>query len=117
MKKLTITIIATFVMSFAAFSQEDTENTALIPSSHNTFKLIYNNSGDEVVKIKIKDEEGQLLRIDKIKSNGGFMKRYDLTHLEAGKYTFEIKDDNGVSIEEVILQSSKLNGLTLTAQR
>jgi outer membrane lipoprotein-sorting protein len=117
MKKLTITIIATFVMSFAAFSQESSENTALIPSSHNTFKLIYNNSGDEVVKIKIKDEEGQLLRIDKIKSNGGFMKRYNLTQLDPGKYTFEISDAQGITSEEVNLQSSNFQTLTLTAQR
>ncbi|MFY0606170.1 MAG: hypothetical protein JXR10_05615 [Cyclobacteriaceae bacterium] len=101
MKNLTILTALLFTFAFSVQAQKANTSGRVLPSTHNSFKIIYTKSGDSNVKIKLRDAEGAIIHIDKVESNDGFMKRYDLSQLNSGTYSFEVLDKSGKSIHEV----------------
>ncbi|REE05777.1 putative secreted protein (Por secretion system target) [Marinoscillum furvescens DSM 4134] len=90
--------------AFASGDGKKSKRAAVIPGSNSTFKLLYAPKEQNVVKIKIKDEHGKLVKIEKIKNDGGFLRRYHMDLMEPGTYSFEITDNNGSYTQEVVLK-------------
>ena len=103
MKNLTLLFALVCSISFSSQAQDAGSNGQIIPSTQNSFKIIYTKSGEKNVKIKLRDDRGSFIRIDRVSSNDGFMKRYDLSQLEPGTYTFEVNDKSSKSYHEVIV--------------
>ncbi|MEQ9303584.1 MAG: hypothetical protein RJQ14_06665 [Marinoscillum sp.] len=106
---LTAAVIVT-VMSAALASGNGAkkQRAAIIPGENVTYKVLYENNEPMVVRVKIKDENGVIVRADKFKSEKGFMQRYDLNKLEEGTYFVELRDKYGVISEQIkITKESK----------
>jgi len=106
MKTLMIISTLFFSITFSTSAQEDKWDCAVVSGLPNNFKVIYTKEGQERVKIRIKNEEGKLMRVDKVTSNNGFMKRYDLTNLDAGNYSFELIDRDNKTLHSVQVTES-----------
>ncbi len=101
MKNLTLVSALIFAIVFASQAQTGNNYGQVLPSTQNSFKIIYTKSGNANVKIKLRDENGSMIRIDKVASTDGFMKRYDLSQLEPGLYSFEVLDKSNRSVHKV----------------
>lgn len=107
MKSLTMIAAVLLLATSTAFASGDgkkSKRAAVIPGSDSTFKLLYAPKEQGVVKVKIKDENGKLVKIEKIKTDGGFLRRYHMGLMEPGTYSFEITDSNGSYTQEVVLE-------------
>ncbi len=110
MKNLTLVTALIFTIIFSSQAQKENSSNKILPSTQNSFKIIYTKSGDSNVKIKLLDDKGSFIRMDKVASNDGFMKRYDLSQLSPGTYTFEVSDKSNKSFHEVtVSQDSDLS--------
>lgn len=104
MKRIILTAAVIVTVMSSAFASGDgvkKQRAAIIPGEDVTYKVLYDNKEPIVVRIKIKDVNGNALRTDRIKSENGFMQRYDLKKLEEGTYFVELRDKYGVVQEKV----------------
>lgn len=104
MKRLTLTAAALITVIGAAFaSGNGTESVraSVMPFSETRYKVFYTAAEADVVKIRIRNAAGDLVRMDRIKNEGGFVKPYDLSQLDKGTYTFELTDQHGVITKDV----------------
>ena len=102
--KTTIFAVALTVLSAAAFANNGSNGDPVIKilptPTANTLKLLYVNDTDGTVQVKFY-QGAYLIKKDKIKGKdfeNGFVKRYDLSELEAGIYQVEIISD-GMSVK------------------
>ncbi len=104
MKRITLTvavIVTVMTTAFATGNGSKKERAAIIPGNDVTYKVLYQNDEPTVVRIKIKNDKGEVVRADKFKSTDGFMQRYDMSALEEGTYFVELRDKHGVVSEKV----------------
>jgi len=121
MKKLIMTVaMFVTVMSAALASGNGSKSIRVhvVPFSDQVYKIIYIAQEINVVKIRIRNEEGQVIRTDRVKNNGGFILPYNMSSLEDGKYVVEITDKLGTISENVeIKKDSKLAVTALDDKR
>lgn len=104
MKKFTLTAAVLLMIISTAFASGDgkAEKRATIYSlQKDTYRVIYGAKDEAIVKIKITDEQGNVLREDRVKSKGGFMKPYNFKKLSDGTYTIKLTDEYGEITQQV----------------
>lgn len=118
MKNLTMTVAVLLTVLSTAFASgnEITKNRATVVAGNNeTYKVLYTNDESVIVKIRIRDENGKLLKMDRIKSKGGFMQPYNFSELENGTYFIELSDPQGIVSEKVELTDNSNSMLSVTS--
>lgn len=115
MKRLTMTVALLTVISAALASGDQINaNRATVVETHGSvYKVFYTNEDPAIVKIRLRDEDGKIIRTDRIKNKIGFMKPYNLTNLESGIYYFELKDDYGVVSKKVEIEKVNNNHMAV----
>lgn len=99
---MTAAVLITVIGAALASGDGKMESRAAVLSlEEGTYRVIYGAKEDAVVKITITDAEGHVLRTDRIKSKGGFMKPYNLEKLEEGTYSIQLRDEYGEFTHEV----------------
>jgi hypothetical protein len=99
--KRTIILSAMLVaaMSTATLAEgngDKSSKAALIPSQvEGRYNLIYADATPGMVKVKIMDEEGHVLRVDRIDNKRGFKRPYNMTDLGPGTYQVVVSDKDG----------------------
>jgi len=82
----------------------------ILPSTEaGLVKLLYVNNEERQVNITFYDVDGMIIK-DKIKAkkfDGGFVKMYDLSELESGKYWVKVADSNTEVKYEIIHSTEK----------
>lgn len=119
MKRITMTaavIVTVMTTAFASSDGAKKQRAAIIPGDNVTYKVLYDSNEPTVVRIKIKDENGDVLRTDRIKTTDGFMQRYDLNKLKEGTYVVELKDKHGVITEKIEITTNDRNQLRAIAK-
>ncbi|MDN5210574.1 hypothetical protein QQ020_00905 [Fulvivirgaceae bacterium BMA12] len=72
------------------------ENSKLVVDTNQpVIKLFYQGEKQGKVVIRIYDEKNQLIYMDRVQNENGFMRPYNFTQLSEGKYRFEITDAEG----------------------
>jgi flagellar hook assembly protein FlgD len=110
MKKFTMTVaMFVIVMSAAIASGNGSKSVRadVLPGKDQVYKVIYSAKESGVVKIRIRDEKGTLIRTDRVKSEGGFLVPYNMSSMDNGKYVIEITDKLGTVSKEIEITSSK----------
>jgi len=80
----------------------------ILPGQENgTFNLYYAQEQEQAVKVKIYNSSRTLVHEERIKSEGGFKRPYDLGDLDPGEYIFEIQDANSKISRQVLYRDSK----------
>ncbi len=59
------------------------------------FDLIYSSDSKSPVTVRIFDEAGRLIKVDKIKGKSSFIRTYNFKNLDAGKYTLQVETKDG----------------------
>jgi hypothetical protein len=115
MRKFTKTTLVAALMTSATFGvmakDGETDRVARIEQEAGSkYTLTYLTSGACNVKVRILDESGQAVFVDKIRNAKSFTKPYNLANLAEGEYTFEVQDSEGVITKTVsrAAQSSQL---------
>ena len=97
MKALSLLVIATLTLSTAALAEihseagETSEVKANIFTQDNGMVFIQlENPEDSKVKIAIRDKAGVLLHGETVKKDVKVVKRYDVSNLPAGTYSYEV---------------------------
>ena len=109
---LTVLLIVTSTASFAFIEGEnsaldDPMTERILPGQKNgVFNLIYAQKQEQSVRVKIYNSSRSLIHEDRIKSEGGFKRPYDLSDLTPGVYFFEIQDGDS-KITHQVLYSQK----------
>tara|TARA_B100001245_G_C22674905_1_gene330130 strand:- start:102 stop:464 length:363 start_codon:yes stop_codon:yes gene_type:complete len=119
MKKITMTlavIVTVMGTAFATGNGVKKERAAIIPGEDVTYKVLYQNDEPTVVRVKIKNDKGELVRADKFNSKDGFMQRYDLSELAKGTYFVELRDKYGVISEKVEIKDQLTKANTALAK-
>ena len=65
-------------------------------------KLCYVNDQPSAVTIVLYDQNGRKLYKQKVKSVDGFIQPFNFRNLSEGKYTFEVTDDEGTVVQELV---------------
>ncbi len=72
------------------------ENSKLvIDANQPVIKLFYQGEKQGKVVIRIYDDKNQLICMDRVQNENGFMRPYNFNQLSEGKYRFEITDAEG----------------------
>lgn len=98
MKKTLMTVAALITVIGAAFAAGNgtaKERVKVVPSSGNVYRVLYDADEESIVKVRVKDADGNLVYADRIKTKEGFMKPYNLTELKPGQYTIVLTDKFG----------------------
>jgi len=105
MKALRNLITAVFAMLImtAGFandgSEADKRQVLLLPCDREgVYKLLYVNDGPEKVTVRIFNQKGRLIKKERIQSNKGFMKPYNLAKHVSGSFRFEVTDQYGTVV-------------------
>lgn len=88
---------------------ENTKFRVLPQNDPDEFKLVYVSETDSPITIKILDEEGELVSVDKIKNRSAFSKTYDFEKLSPGVYTFQVENEEGTGKQNVVYNPNKQN--------
>ena len=107
MKKFTSTIAALFIViitMFASTGETQNQRATVVEIRGNIFKVFYTEAEAKTVTIRLKDENGKVIRQDFVTNRKGFMKPYDLSNLKCGTYSFEMKDKFGTLSQEIHLK-------------
>lgn len=116
MKRITMTlavIVTVMTTALASGNGSKKERAAIIPGEDVTYKVLYQNDEPTVVRVKIKDDKGEVVRADKFNSTKGFMQRYDLSNLSKGTYFVELRDKYGVITEEFEIKDLPVKAKTV----
>ncbi|MEQ8240971.1 MAG: hypothetical protein RIA69_17270 [Cyclobacteriaceae bacterium] len=104
MKKLTMTVAMFITVMSAAIGSGNGSKSVranVIPAKDQVYKIIYTAKETNIVKVRVRNEEGQVIRTDRVKNDGGFILPYNMSSLEDGKYVVEITDKLGTISESV----------------
>ena len=118
MKRITLTaavIVTVMTTAFATGNGSKKQRAAIIPGNDVTYKVLYQNDEPTVVRIKIKNDKGQVVRVDRFKSTG-FMQRYDLSALDEGTYYVELRDKDGLVSEKIEIKELTKTTKTILAK-
>jgi len=89
-------VAAMATASFAADKGDKSSKAALIPSqTEGKYYLIYADNTPGMVKVKILDEAGHILRVDRISNSKGFRQPYNMKDLGPGTYQMVVTDKDG----------------------
>ncbi len=92
--------------AFATGNGAKKVRAAIIPGQDVSYKVLYQNDEPTIVRVKIKNDKGEPIRVDKFKNTTGFMQRYDLSSLKEGTYYVELRDRNGVVSEKIEIKDA-----------
>lgn len=102
MKKsfITLTLIAVFA-TFVFAENPSTANVA-ITKSGTVFKVFYKADAKEAVKVSIVNAAGEIVYVEHVKTNNGFIRPYNFSNLPFGDYTIIVEGDEGRSVTKVV---------------
>ncbi len=109
MKNLTLLLTA-LVMSVTVMANTNIEPfpaskaTVALVQSQDLLKLYFQSPDESKIKIKIYNEEGDMIASQSIAKTNGFILPFNFEKLDYGMYTFEITDANGTLVESVNYQ-------------
>lgn len=116
MKTFTTTFAVILIgISFAFASTGDSQESraTVVETRGDIFKLFYTEDSSSPVTILLTDDNGNVLRRDVVRNEKAFMKRYDLSNLESGKYAFQISDKQGRITKNVQIKEQNENMLAV----
>lgn len=110
MKALSLLVIATLTLSTVTFAEihgvetkEVSEVKANIFTQSNGMVFIQlDNPEDSKVRIAIKDERGVLLHSETVKKDIKTVKRFDVSNLPAGTYSYEVNSADYSVIKKIV---------------
>lgn len=70
---------------------ESSLQVAFLPQHADQMVVTFETSGDPV-ELNLKNEEGNYVHSEAVNGQGVFTKRYDLSELEKGIYSFEVRN-------------------------
>lgn len=106
MKKLLLTaavIVTVMSAAFASGEESKSERATVVKTKDEVYKLFYTEKAPEDVKITLRNEEGKLIKVSKVKSTRGFVKAYNFKGAEKGTYFIELSDEFGVITKEITI--------------
>ncbi len=80
---------------------ESTKFNVLNKKSPEKFHLFYVSEKISKVTVRILDAEGTIVGVDNIKSRKSFSKVYNFKKLEAGEYTIEVQNADGIARQTI----------------
>ena len=101
-----LTVISTTAFATGNKSTDTDENAeskviVMKGKEPGTVKLLYADKTPKLVRVKIYDKKNHLIHHDLIPNRGGFLRTYDLSHLERSNYLFKISDKTGSVTKQV----------------
>ena len=79
------------------------------------FRIIYQAPAAEDVKVLLFDSKNQLMFSEVVKGTDGFVKIYDLSAMNEGDYTFELKSKSFSHREKVTIEEWSADNLVISA--
>lgn len=76
---------------------------AFLPQHIDQMVVTFESQGDEV-QVNLKNEKGNFVHSEAVNGKGVFTKRYDLSELEKGIYSFEIRKGDQQYTKTVVLK-------------
>lgn len=108
MKALKLTVIAIMTLTTAAFAnvneagnKESVVNAQIFSQSDDMVYMQLDNPADSKVKIVITDNDGTLLHIETIKKDMKVLKRFDVSELPSGLYSYKVTSDSYTIIKKI----------------
>jgi hypothetical protein len=71
------------------------------------FKLLYKSEKAQHVKISLLDESGKTIFNETLKSTKGFVRPYNFSGVDEGKYAIQVQDESGTTVEKINHVSEK----------
>ncbi|MEP2773694.1 MAG: hypothetical protein ABJH05_16190 [Fulvivirga sp.] len=110
MKRTTLMVAMLLVVATAFATEKDKPNpkkvakktVAVMNNSPQKFKLVYLEQAKGLVKVSLKNAQGQIVHAKAIKNKEGFAQPYDLSELPNGEYTFKVINPDGSEVEETV---------------
>ena len=115
MKKLTLLVALLTVISAASFADGrkigESSEFKMIAKSEVKYDLSYESVISSDVCVTIFNEEGDKVSSKTVKATKKFKRTYDFSKLKAGKYTVEVRNEDGTANQEVVYgkRAVKLN--------
>ena len=102
------TVLFVSVTAFAKTGRFDETKTASINvaiEQQRSGKVLvgFEKFGSDVVKIKIYDNEGNAVYSERVKKSALMLKRFDVSNLPAGEYTYEVSTPD-YAVEKTIIK-------------
>ena len=94
-EKTLIVLLIVFGTSLTYASNSENAKLELRENQNGIVQLLYTSSEAEQVTITILDDNNKIVLSEKVKNKNGFLRNYDFSKLEVGKYTFKVADNNG----------------------
>ena len=88
---------------------------AVMKLSPENYKMYYVSPEEGKVKVRFYDHEGNMIYAKKVKHDEGFALPYNFQELEAGKYTFEVINQDGSVLRQVITHDELVENIELEA--
>jgi hypothetical protein len=98
---------ATFATEKNPATTDNTDDVAVVNNAPSKYKVVYLDETKETIQVILRNANGEVLHKDRIQNDGGFAQPYDLSDLPDGDYKFEIKKEDGTTIEKEIKNSTK----------
>jgi hypothetical protein len=129
MRKLAslLVLLAFTTASFATDGDKDKKKKKTEPSpkaqtkmavmklSPENYKMYYVSPAEGKVKVRLYDHEGNMIYAKKVKHDEGFALPYNFKDLEAGKYTFEVINQDGSALRQVVTHEELVETIELEA--
>jgi hypothetical protein len=94
---------ATFAGTPLVESASKELKVAFLPQHIDQMVVTFETTGDEV-ELNLRNEEGKFVHSEAVNGKGVFTKRYDLSELEKGIYSFEIRKGDTQYTKTVVLK-------------
>jgi hypothetical protein len=78
---------------------------SIFPNSNDMVTLVMEKKPGELVTIKVKDEDGKLMYVKRMKKVDSTKTKFDIREFPAGAYTFELVHDRKVLYSKEITKS------------
>lgn len=120
MKRVSL-IVAGVVLSTLVFAKEadkpspGSSVSVVKVEGSSLFKLLYKSEKAQNVKISLLDEKGNSIFNETLKSTKAFVRPYNFSGVDEGRYIIHVQDENGVTeekINHVAAKDEKWVGLT-----
>ena len=120
MKRVSL-IVAGVVLSTLVFAKEadkpspGSSVSVVKVEGSSLFKLLYKSEKAQNVRVSLIDEKGNSIFNETLKSTKGFIRPYNFSGVDEGRYTIHVQDENGVTeekINHVAAKDEKWVGLT-----
>src|SRR5437868_11556472 len=100
--KSTVMTLVAMIVSVFAFAVNPLSKMAVIGQQNSgTFKVYYESASAGKVTLKVYDHSSKEIFYETIKGLSKFMRPLNFEGLNAGVYTIEISDENGIQTEKV----------------